>query len=123
MNRMRPMILFSVAALLALPCQAQTTCFTDRHGTTLCSTSSGVVNGNTNSIGNSTYRDDRGNLLDSSLDPLGNAAVELSSGESINWSQSAPAQQSSTRTSTPGASVVSPELNDSAGPMTPPANQ
>lgn len=75
------------ALLLPLLCLAQSTCFTDPHGTTLCSSPGTVVRGNTDSTGHSVYRDDRGNRLDFETDRSGKAAVELPSGESINWSQ------------------------------------
>ena len=51
-------------ALLALPALAQNTCYTNPQGTTICSNSGSVIHGNTNSAGNSVYRDDRGNRLD-----------------------------------------------------------
>ena len=76
--------------LLSLPCLAQTTCFTDSHGTTLCSTPGGVIHGNTNSLGDSVYRDDRGNRLDYDVDQFGDVSVQRPSGETIEWSQPAP---------------------------------
>jgi len=80
---------FLVVPALLLPplCLAQSTCFTDPHGTTLCSSPGTVVHGNTDSTGHSLYRDDRGNRLDFETDRSGKAAVKLPSGESINWSQ------------------------------------
>ena len=72
---------------LALPALAQNTCFTDPHGTTICSSPGTVIHGSTNSTGSSIYRDDRGNLLDFQTDQTGKASVELRSGESIDWSQ------------------------------------
>jgi len=79
--------------MLSLPCLAQTTCYTDPHGVTLCSTPDGVIHGNTNSIGQGIYRDDRGHRLDYEVDQFGNASVQRHSGESIDWSQSAPADR------------------------------
>lgn len=75
------------ALVFPLACLAQSTCFTDPHGTTLCSSPGTVVRGNTNGTGHSIYRDDRGNRLDFETDRSGKAAVKLPSGESINWSQ------------------------------------
>ena len=65
---------------------AQNTCYTDPHGKTLCSTPEAVVQGDTNSVGTSTYRDDRGNQLDFQTDQFGNASVTLESGKPIKWS-------------------------------------
>ena len=79
-----------LALIFSLPCVAQTTCFTDPHGTTLCSTPNGVIHGDTSSIGHSIYRDDRGNQLDYEVDQFGNASVQRPAGEIIDWSQSAP---------------------------------
>ena len=79
--------LVPLALVLPLACLAQSTCFTDPHGTTLCSSPGTVARGNTDSIGHSVYRDDRGNRLDFETDRSGKAAVKLPSGESINWSQ------------------------------------
>jgi len=79
--------LVPLALVLPLACLAQSTCFTDPHGTTICSSPGTVVHGNTDSTGHSLYRDDRGNRLDFETDRSGKAAVELPSGESINWSQ------------------------------------
>jgi len=76
--------------LFTLPCLAQTTCFTDPLGTTICSTPDGVIHGNTSSIGQSIYRDDRGQLLDYEVDQFGNASVQRPAGDIIDWSQSAP---------------------------------
>jgi hypothetical protein len=72
---------------IALPATAQNTCVTNPQGTTLCSTSSGVINGNTNDSGSSVYRDDRGNQLDFQTDPKGSASVRTQAGKDINWSQ------------------------------------
>ncbi len=75
-------------ALVSTPASlAQSTCFTDPHGTTICSSPGAVVHGNTNSTGHSIYRDDRGNSLDFQTDRSGKASVRLPSGDSINWSQ------------------------------------
>jgi hypothetical protein len=82
--RLTPVLL---AAALTPVCHAQSTCFTDPHGTTICSSPGTVIHGNTNSTGNSLYRDDRGNRLDFQTDQFGNASVELPSGEAIKWSQ------------------------------------
>ena len=67
------------------PTWAQNTCFTDPDGATICSTASGVVHGNTNSTGQSIYRDTRGNQLDFESDRQGRSSVQLSTGEPINW--------------------------------------
>ena len=75
------------ALVFPLACLAQSTCFTDPYGTTLCSSPGAVVRGNTDSTGHSIYRDDRGNRLDFETDRSGKGAVKLPSGESINWSQ------------------------------------
>jgi hypothetical protein len=81
-------VLFVLLALVLPPlCLAQSTCFTDPHGTTICSSPGTVVHGNTDSTGHSLYRDDRGNRLDFETDRSGKAVVKLPSGESINWSQ------------------------------------
>ena len=75
-------------ALVSTPASlAQSTCFTDPHGTTICSSPGAVVHGNTNSTGHGIYRDDRGNSLDFQTDRSGKASVRLPSGDSINWSQ------------------------------------
>ncbi|MCB1700208.1 MAG: hypothetical protein H6985_05355 [Pseudomonadales bacterium] len=81
------------AALLALPGLAQTSCFTDPYGKTICSTPDTVVQGNTNSVGSSIYRDDRGNQLQFDSDPTGKSTVQLTSGKPITWSQPVPVQQ------------------------------
>lgn len=77
-----------LSTLLALPALAQNTCYTGPAGTTICSTASGVIHGNTNNVGNSVYRDDRGNLLEFQTDVRGNARVETADGDSVSWSQS-----------------------------------
>ncbi|MEM6582372.1 MAG: hypothetical protein AAF699_13925 [Pseudomonadota bacterium] len=87
---MKLSLALTITVLLALPCHAQTTCFTNRQGTTLCSTPSGVVNGSTNRLGDSTFRDSSGNRLNHELDPIGNNSLELSDGETVQWSQPAP---------------------------------
>jgi hypothetical protein len=74
-------------ALLALPALAQNTCYTNPQGTTICSNAGSVIHGNTNSAGNSVYRDDRGNRLDFEADSAGNASVQPEEGEAIRWSQ------------------------------------
>lgn len=76
-----------VVALLALPALAQNTCYTDPHGTTICSNAGSVIHGNTNSAGTSVYRDDRGNRLDFQTDSAGNASVQPREGGPIRWSQ------------------------------------
>jgi len=79
----------TVLSFLFLPASlAQTTCYTNPQGTTLCSTANGVINGNTNGVGNSVYRDDRGHLLEYRDDQFGNASLRVPSGESIDWSKS-----------------------------------
>jgi hypothetical protein len=80
-------ILIPLALVLTSLCHAQSTCFTDPYGTTICSSPGKVIQGSTNSIGHSLYRDDRGNQLDFQTDQSGKASVKLPSGESINWSQ------------------------------------
>jgi hypothetical protein len=79
--------------LLAPPALAQTTCFTDHLGTTICSSPDTVIHGNTSSIGTSVYRDDSGNRLDYDSDPTGKSSLQLPSGESIEWSQPVPEKQ------------------------------
>lgn len=79
--------LIPLALVLIPPCLAQNTCFTDPHGTTICSSPGKVIHGSTNSTGHSLYRDDRGNRLDFQTDQFGNSSVELPSGEAIKWSQ------------------------------------
>ncbi|MEM1114151.1 MAG: hypothetical protein AAGI11_19705 [Pseudomonadota bacterium] len=76
-----------MALIFSLNTLAQNTCFTGTTGTTICSTSSGVIHGNTNSVGNSVYRDSRGNRLDMQTDRRGTARVETANGEVVNWSQ------------------------------------
>ena len=76
-----------VMAVLALPGLAQNTCYTNPQGTTICSNAGSVIHGNTNSAGNSVYRDDRGNRLDFQTDSAGNASVQPAEGEAIRWSQ------------------------------------
>ncbi len=80
-------LLVPLALVLPSLCLAQSTCFTDPHGTTICSSPGTVVHGNTDSTGHSLYRDDRGNRLDFETDRSGKAVLTLPSGESINWSQ------------------------------------
>ena len=80
-----------LALLLSLPSWSQTTCYTDPHGTTLCSTPEGVIRGTTSSTGQSIYRDERGNRLDYDVSPFGDASIKLPSGETVEWLQSAPA--------------------------------
>ena len=81
------MILLVLAWLLALPGMAQNTCYTGPQGTTICSSTGGVIHGNTSSVGNSLYRDDRGKQLDFQADQFGNASVQNPAGDSIKWSQ------------------------------------
>ena len=78
-----------VLLALGLPAQAtaQSTCYTDPRGTTLCSSPDTVIHGTTDSVGSSVYRDDRGNRLQFQTDQTGKASVKLPSGKSINWSQ------------------------------------
>ena len=83
-KRMRSLLL---GALITVPALAQNTCYTGPTGTTICSTASGVIHGNTNSVGNSVYRDDRGNRLDMQTDSRGTATVETRKGEVVQWSQ------------------------------------
>lgn len=79
--------LFILAMALALPGMAQNSCFTNADGTTLCSTSEGVITGNTNAAGASVYRDGLGRQLDFSTDAAGNARVITPSGKVIRWQQ------------------------------------
>lgn len=88
-NRMG-IILGLLMLLLAAPSPAQTTCFTDPHGTTLCSSPEGVIHGSTSSIGTSVYRDDSGNRLEYDSDATGKSSLQLPSGESIEWSHPVP---------------------------------
>jgi hypothetical protein len=81
------MILLLIAWLIPVPALAQNTCYTGPQGTTICSGTGGVIHGNTNSVGNSVYRDSRGKQLDFQTDQFGNASVQPSAGESIDWSQ------------------------------------
>jgi len=105
--------------MFSLPCLAQTTCYTDPHGTTLCSTPGGVINGATSSIGDSIYRDDRGNQLDYEVDQFGNASVQPHTGKSIDWSQPAPAHQNELHKGSSGAQPQSPVLPGSPGAFAP----
>ncbi len=73
-------LLVPLALVLPSLCLAQSTCFTDPHGTTICSSPGTVVHGNTDSTGHSLYRDDRGNRLDFETDRSGKAAVNTSFG-------------------------------------------
>ena len=86
-------VLFIVFTLLLAPSAlAQTTCFTDHLGTTICSSPDTVIHGNTSSIGTNVYRDDSGNRLEYDSDPTGKSSLQLPSGEAINWSQPVPGQ-------------------------------
>ncbi len=86
-------VLFILFTLLLAPgALAQTSCFTDHLGTTICSSPDTVIHGSTSSIGTSVYRDSSGNLLEYDSDPTGKSTLQLPSGQSINWSQPAPAQ-------------------------------
>jgi hypothetical protein len=76
-----------ITCMLSQSGLAQTTCYTNPQGTTICSNSGSVIQGNTNSVGNSVYRDDRGNPLEFQVDQFGNATVEPRSGDPIHWSQ------------------------------------
>lgn len=103
--------LYSLLALiLSVPSWAQTTCYTDPHGTTLCSTPEGVIRGTTSSTGQSVYRDERGNRLDYEVSPFGDASIERPSGETIEWLQSAPADADRAGDDTvPGAGQSRPQ--------------
>ncbi len=110
-----------VTLLLAPPVPAQTTCFTDHVGTTICSSPDTVIHGSTSSIGTSVYRDGSGNRLDYDSDPTGKSTLELPSGESINWSQPAPVHRDRAgmkRLSTPPATGLSPVIPGS-DPLSP----
>lgn len=80
-------LLLQFACLLVSPCLAQSTCYTNPQGTTLCSNAGSVITGNTDGVGNSVYRDDRGNRLEFNTDAFGNASVQPREGEPIRWSQ------------------------------------
>ena len=75
------------ALLLSTSASAQNTCFTNPTGTTICSTAGGVVHGNTNSVGNSVYRDERGKQLELQADQFGNASVTVDGAGEVRWSQ------------------------------------
>lgn len=81
------LLLLVILPALTLPGLAQNTCYTNSQGTTLCSNSGKVITGNTNSTGNSVYRDDRGNRLDFKTDQFGSASVQPRTGKPIQWSQ------------------------------------
>lgn len=74
------------ALLLSTSASAQNTCFTNPAGTTICSTAGGVVHGNTNSVGNSVYRDERGKQLDLQADQFGNASIIVDGAGEVRWS-------------------------------------
>ena len=76
---MRIILMLLLSLLPAAQSPAQTTCFTDPHGTTLCSSPEGVIQGNTSSIGTSIYRDDSGNRLDYDSDATGKSSLQLPS--------------------------------------------
>lgn len=96
----------TLALVLTPACLAQNTCFTNPHGTTICSSPGTVVHGSTNSTGQSLYRDDRGNQLDFHTDQFGNASVELPSGEAIRWSQPVLGEKKYPEAAKPPASQV-----------------
>jgi hypothetical protein len=103
-----PLVLLAV---LALPALAQSTCYTNPQGTTICSNAGSVIHGNTNSAGNSVYRDDRGNRLDFETDSAGNASVQPEQGEAIRWSQPVLGEQKypvSTSPAPPSPPIVIP---------------
>ncbi|MEP0201291.1 MAG: hypothetical protein ABJ084_11030 [Halioglobus sp.] len=72
---------------LSTSLNAQNTCYTNTAGTTICSTAGGVVHGNTNSVGNSVYRDERGKQLDLQSDQFGNASIVVDGAGEVRWSQ------------------------------------
>jgi len=76
-----------LAALAAAPAFAQSTCYTNALGTTICSTPQGVIHGNTNSSGYSVYRDEHGNRLDLQTTPTGDATLQTTTGQTLRWSQ------------------------------------
>jgi hypothetical protein len=111
-----------ITLLLAPPGLAQTTCFTDHLGTTICSSPDTVIHGSTSSIGTSVYRDTSGNRLEYDIDPTGKSTLELPTGESINWSQSVPGQQGSrdlNRLRKPPPTVPTPAITGSNPHSTP----
>ncbi|MEP4486043.1 MAG: hypothetical protein ABJ013_10475 [Halioglobus sp.] len=73
--------------LLSTSLSAQNTCYTNSAGTTICSTAGGVVHGNTNSVGNSVYRDERGKQLDLQSNQFGNASLRVDGAGEVRWSQ------------------------------------
>jgi hypothetical protein len=114
-------MLLLLLLLPAAPGPAQTTCFTDPHGTTLCSSPEGVIRGSTSSIGTSIYRDDSGNRLEYDSDASGKSSLQLPSGKSIEWSHPVPVERNTPQTNdlriTP--SGVNP-ATPGAGPLGPP---
>ena len=113
-------MLLLLLLLPAAPGPAQTTCFTDPHGTTLCSSPDGVIHGSTSSIGTSIYRDDSGNRLEYDSDATGRSSLQLPSGKSIEWSHPVPVERNTPQTNdlrippsgvnpaTPGAGPLGP---------------
>ena len=77
----------AILLLVSASTGAQNTCYTNPAGTTLCSTAGGVVPGNTNSVGNSVYRDERGQQLDLQTDQFGNASISVEGAGEVRWSQ------------------------------------
>ena len=77
----------AILLLIGASTHAQNTCYTNPAGTTICSTAGGVVHGNTNSVGNSVYRDERGKQLDLQSDQFGNASINVDGAGEVRWSQ------------------------------------
>ena len=118
---MRIILMLLLSLLPAAQSPAQTTCFTDPHGTTLCSSPEGVIQGNTSSIGTSIYRDDSGNRLEYDSDATGRSSLQLPSGKSIEWSHPVPVERNTPQTNDlrippSGVNPATP----GAGPFAPP---
>ncbi len=113
--------LLLLALVLTPASLAQSTCFTDPHGTTICSSPGAVVHGNTDSTGHSIYRDDRGNSLDFQTDRSGKSSVRLPSGDSINWSQGVLGEKRYPFSSTKPQPAALPPVAPASGVLSPPA--
>lgn len=104
------MYAISLASLLLIcaSASAQNTCYTNPAGTTICSTAGGVVHGNTNSVGNSVYRDERGQQLDLKSDQFGNASITVEGAGDVRWSQEVIAEKRDPERATPAPVLVPP---------------
>jgi len=105
---MRYIFVLAGIILLGNPAVAQNTCYTNPAGTTICSTAGGVVHGNTNSVGNSVYRDERGNQLDLQSDQFGNASITVDKAGEVRWSSDVIAQKRDPQQVTPNPVLVPP---------------